>query len=308
MSLPIQNLAATLENCDYVTLTSSDCLFTETDHSSPIPLLQVTSPLCHAVIAPQGAQLLSHRSEDGRDLLWLSPKANFAAGKSIRGGIPICLPWFGKHPDSKKPQHGFARNEEWQLLQATNDNTGKVELTWLLNQHATAPHALFNWTFNAQLVMTLGRKIKMRLHVTNLDSTPMPLSWALHSYHPVSELSRVKITGLDGCDYLDNTHQLERFSQQGDICFDGEFDRIYLSVPASQTIETTDPIRITGEQCYSAIVWNPGAERAAAMIDIGSENYTGFVCLERGNASDNAVTLQPGETHQACITIEFSEA
>lgn len=300
-------LKTLVEHCEYLSITSSDLLYPESDPSQALTLLQVNSPQCEAVIALQGAQLLSHRAEGGHDLLWLSPIARFAPGKAIRGGIPLCLPWFGRHSDNSKPQHGFARTQEWQLSQADYNHKGQVELSWELNNYSDTPHPMFAWRFRARLTMKLGRAIEMGLTVTNLDSRPMPLSWAMHSYHPVHNLGQVRISGLSDCDYLDNTCALERFTQRGDVVFNGELDRIYLSVAEVQVIHTQPSVVVKGTNCHSAIVWNPGPEKAAGMTDIGAEHYTEFVCLERGNTADNGLSVEPGKSHHARIDISLGE-
>ena len=292
-----------VNNCPFVSIQSSSRLFPQHASTADLPLLQIESPLCSAVVAIQGAQLLSHQLISGSDLLWLSPNAIFKPGKSIRGGIPICLPWFGKHADADKPQHGFVRNEDWQLQHASTNSENEVTLIWKFSNYSSQPHPLFPWRFDARLTMILGESIRFSIEVINRDSTPMPLTWALHSYHPVSDLTEAKIDGLEKCEYLDNTQGLLRFPAEDNIAFGSEFDRIYLNVPEIQNIRTEPPIRVQGNHCHSAIVWNPGIKVAEQMVDIGLDHYDEFICLERGNTADNALLLKAGDSHRADICI-----
>ncbi|MBR9911213.1 MAG: D-hexose-6-phosphate mutarotase [Gammaproteobacteria bacterium] len=300
--------SASPENHPWWRLSDSATEFPQHNSVDSLPLLVVESPLCRSVIAPQGAQLLTHTSygrttSNNDQLLWLSPTALFVRGKPLRGGVPLCLPWFGPHNEPGKPQHGFARNEDWQLLGAQADSDGNVVLSWGFGQYASQPHPEFPWRFSARLTMTLGTRIELGLEIQNCDTSPMPLSWALHSYHPVSDLAAVRVRGLAGCDYLDNTRQLERRRQQGDVQFNGELDRIYLSVPDEQVIATEPALSIRGSNCPSAIVWNPGHAKAAALADVGAEHGREFICLERGNAGTNALSLDAGASHRASVSI-----
>src|SRR5690606_8857366 len=130
-----------------------------------LPLICITTNTCTATVALHGAQLLSFCPKGGKDLLWLSPNCNFSQQGALRGGIPLCLPWFGEHPeDASKPKHGFARNQPWQLtrLQAPDADICKLEFT--LTHSA---NALFNHSFIVKLKMTLGKQCSLALNLTN---------------------------------------------------------------------------------------------------------------------------------------------
>jgi len=250
-----------------------------------LPLMLVHSDWGRAVIAIQGAQLLQYTRADGRDFLWLSDTATFEPGRAIRGGIPVCLPWFG--PVDGKPQHGFARNQNWlpREGEAVFDFEGCSDD--------------FDWPFAASLQMEFTDQLKLTLSVTNQGDTPMPLSWALHSYHPVTDIRNTRVQGLDGSTYRDNTQNRQAFIQQGPVTFDGETDRAYLQVGNSQQIEGA--FTVSAKNASSAVIWNPGAELAAKMEDLS--DYSGFVCLERGDVLDDEIKLGAGETRTAVIEI-----
>lgn len=273
------------------------------------PILAISNCLCNAKFTLQGAQILGFKPKNHAELLWLSPNAVLQSNMPLRGGIPVCLPWFGvNQQDPDKPKHGFARISRWKLERASTDNQGTTLVQLGLRQYATQPHALFNFAFSAELSVSFGRQLEIVLRVRNCSATSMPLSWALHSYHPAQDLEQLRILGLENTEYLDNTRQLQRFTQQGEPKLRGEFDRVYLNVSATQTIIGTPGIRVSGTNAPSAIVWNPGAKLAASMPDLGKNTHRQFVCLERGAVFDNAASLAPQTTMQASITIEANVA
>jgi len=255
-----------------------------------LELLVIENQYATAVVSLQGAQLLSYRRKrDDREFLWLSDSAEFEAGKAIRGGVPICLPWFG--PKQGKAQHGFVRNLAWRQC----DGLAKFEFVGCRND----PRHDFDHDFTATIEMVLADQLELILSVTNQSSQPMPLSWALHTYHRVDDIAQVRISGLDGCEYVDNAKNRQRGLQSGDLGFDGETDRAYLQVGKVQRIEGQFEVSATNSQ--SAVVWNPGLELANRMADLS--DHRGFVCLERGDVLDDQRLLMPSETFVANINI-----
>ena len=283
-----------------------------------LPLHVIESSDATVVFSQQGAQLLSFIPKEQGDWFWLSPNSRFIAGQAIRGGVPICLPWFGSHcSDASKPSHGFARNVDWQLLgieSITHERLGPcTRVAFALDQYVQQAHPLFPFVFSAQLICYFNHRLQLEINVTNTDTQPLPLSWALHSYHPVDNLHHAKVTGLEGCHYLDNTQQLLRQVQQGDVTFDDEVDRVFVNDPTEQRLvqrpaTSTSPeagLKVSATGSATAIVWNPGIKKATAMNDLGAGYQADFVCLERGNAFDNAVELAPQQCHRATLDIEL---
>lgn len=266
-----------------------------------LPLIQVQTELCQAVIALQGAQLLEFRTALGTPLLWLSPQCQFKPGKALRGGIPICLPWFGPHPtDSEKPQHGFARTSDWQLVQVAQSDDGRCELWFELNHE---PDDLCRQAFTAELRMVLGKAIELELSVTNHDEADFHCTWALHSYFPVTSTEQVSVPDLAGRDYLDNLQQHRREQQTAPLSFTGEVDRVFPDVDSPLTIADSAPIRIEHDNCPSVVAWNPGAQKAAKMADVGAGNEQGFICIERGAVLNEGWTLAPEEKRSGKLVI-----
>lgn len=283
-----------------VSLTNSQELYPESEGQG-LPLIQVKSPLCQAVIALQGAQILEFKNSAGTPLLWLSPQCQFNPGSALRGGIPLCLPWFGPHPtDASKPQHGYARTRNWELTQVAENDEGRCELTFEL---VSEPGPLFDYAFTCVLRMTLSRHVDIQLSVTNLDSQAFDFSWAFHSYFPVRILEQARVKGLAGRDYRDNLEQLITKTQDQDLGFVGEVDRVFPGIEQAVEIAGEPTIRIEHDQCPSVITWNPGPDNAAAMADVGAGNEQGFICVERGAVLDEAWHLDAGETRTAWMRI-----
>lgn len=282
---------------EYLTPTDSEALYGKPG----LKLLLVETPLCRAVIAEQGAQILEFQAEGREALLWVSPAAQFEAGKAVRGGIPVCLPWFGiNRDDPGKPKHGLVRTEPWQKGEHRMLPSGELELVFTYHHPGSE---LFTAAFDCIVTMRLGRELHLQLALTNLSAEVATFSWAWHSYFAVDNVREIEVEGLDGRDYLDNTCGLERRTQHGSLTFPGEVDRVYEGAPAYQRIVTRNPISTTSEHCRSVITWNPGPELAATLADVG-EHYREFVCVEHGNAFADSWVLESGTTARASLTLK----
>jgi len=291
-----------INRCDFLQLTTSQQAFSGSKGSG-LPVIKLTTAKCDALIAVQGAHLLTFKTSSGEPLLWVSPNCNFTPGVALRGGVPVCLPWFGPNIDPAKPKHGFARNRDWQLTNAillTNDDAE------LIFNFTSPANELFDFNFSAQLIMTLGDKIKLEIKVSNFDTKSFDCSWVLHSYHPVSSLEKVLVKGLAGRTYLNNLENHAAKIQQGDVDFPGEVDRVFPDIENTLEIVGVPNIDIKHHNCPSVVVWNPGAENAAKMPDVGAGNEQGYVCVERGAVLDEKWNLLAGETKSAWV--EISEA
>tara|TARA_B100000809_G_C15135390_1_gene530338 strand:+ start:492 stop:1409 length:918 start_codon:yes stop_codon:yes gene_type:complete len=294
-------IEAVIKHIDGLSLSDSRTLFASDE---VLPMLVIDTPQCQATIAMQGAQLLNfERKTDALSLVWCSPKAVYKKGKAVRGGIPVCFPWFGAHPsDNNKPNHGFVRDHDWQLDRAVNKKNGELLLSFKFNSSAQSL-TLFPHEFEATLEFNLGQNIDIYFKVDNLSDATMPVSWALHSYLPVTDINSVSVDGLDQCRYLDTVGSLSNKTQVGPIYFNGEVDRVYSQVPDIQTINTAPAISITGDHCPTAIVWNPGCKLASSMNDLGAEASTTFICVERGAALSDAWRIDAGTSQSASVKI-----
>ncbi len=267
-----------------------------------LPLLVLDTQACRAVIALQGAQLLEFTPKEGKPLLWLSPNCDFSPGKALRGGVPICLPWFGvNRRDPSQPKHGFARNRDWLLTQLTQLTDGRCKISFTLDAPANDS---FAHHFSARLTLTLGKSAHIALSLTNHSTSTMPCSWALHSYHPVASLADVRVQGLAEREYLDNLENLARKQQQGNLIFNGEVDRVFHNVECTLAILGDPRIHLRHDNCPSVITWNPGAENARKISDIGEGEEQHFICVERGAVLGEEWLLAPKESRSGWLEID----
>jgi glucose-6-phosphate 1-epimerase len=262
-----------------------------------------------ANIALQGAHIATFQPRGEEPVIWLSPKAKFAPGKSIRGGVPICWPWFGPHKnDSKLPGHGYARTVPWDVLETKALPDGSTFLRFgLVESDATRaqwPHAS-----TVQLEVTVGKALRVDLVTTNTGKAAFELGEALHTYFQISDVAQMTIHGLENCEYLDKVQDFARFTQKNGIVIESEVDRVYVNTTADCVIEDKGlkrAIRIAKQGSKSTVVWNPWTEKAEKMGDFGPQLHRDMVCVESGNALENVITLAPGETHKlvAVYTVE----
>jgi D-hexose-6-phosphate mutarotase len=264
-------------------------------------IAEVANQHALANITLQGAHVATFQPRGEEPVLWLSPNAKFAPGKSIRGGVPICWPWFGPHKtDSKLPGHGFARTVPWELMETRANDDGSTFLRFGLIESDTT-RAQWPHPCSAQLEVTVGKALRVELVTANTGNTPFELSEALHTYFQISDVGNMTIRGLEDCEYLDKVQDFARCRQQGGIVIESEVDRVYVNTGADCVIEDKGlkrAIRITKQGSRSTVVWNPWQEKAEKMGDFGPALHRDMVCVESGNALENTLTVQPGETHR----------
>ena len=274
--------------------------------ASPLggPVARLAFGRFQALVALHGAQVLNWTC-DGDGLLWLSPIARIRDGKGIRGGIPVCWPWFADHPaDPTKPAHGFVRHRAWSLV-STHAAADGVSITFA-TAATEADGKLWPHRAEAQLTVTLSEALTVALATHNTDRASFPLTEALHTYFRVSDISHVSVTGLEGRTYLDKIDGFTRKTQSGPIAIAGEVDRIYLGDTSAITLRDAGSgrrILIEGCSSRSAVVWNPWAAKTARLGDMGSPDaFRQMICIETANAGNDIVTLAPGETHTLGVT------
>ena len=268
------------------------------------PILTVDHPLVKARVALHGAHLLEW-TPVGHPVLYLSPDAIYRNGKAVRGGIPICWPWFGPHPTRPElPAHGLARTRAWELADAEEDADG-VTLRFNLPDDDDT-RKLWPEPFALELTMRLGSKLEMSLLMENHAHHPITISSALHTYLAVGDIRQIFLTGLEGANYLDEVGQPTERTQAGEIRFASEVDRIYAAAPA---VTVHDPVferrlRITPTGSGSTVVWNPWIEKSRKLTDLPDDDYQRFVCVETTNAWQDLVKLEPGDCHTLGMTLE----
>lgn len=271
------------------------------DQPHGLPLLRVSTATATADIFFHGAHIAQWKPVHAEQVLWLSGQSAFQSGKAIRGGVPICFPWFGAaSTDPTAPAHGFARLIDWALTEATEAPDGNVVLTFVCDvdeeTSRTWPHRC-----RATYSLSVGSTLAMALQVENRSDVPLTFEAALHTYFAVSDVRQIAISGLEHTDYLDKVEGFARKRQAGEpIRFNGEVDRVYLDTTATCVI--ADPgwsrqIHISKSGSQSTVVWNPGADRARAMPDVGTDEWPHMVCVETANVRDAAVRLKPAASH-----------
>ena len=237
----------------------------------------------------------------------MSEASRFESGAPIRGGVPICFPWFGpKAGDPSAPVHGVARISAWNLDGVTREADGcaVVRLSLACGRHASThvPHDL-----RLAYELRLGHNLSMALTVTNPADAPITFEEALHTYLSVGDVRQVSVAGLEGAAYMDKVDGAKRKTQTGAlITIAGETERLYLDTEAAVTL--MDPslgrrIRVEKTGSRSSVVWNPWVAKSRAMSDFGDDEWPGMICLETANAADNAVTVPPHASHTMTATI-----
>ncbi|MDO3386353.1 D-hexose-6-phosphate mutarotase [Gilvimarinus sp. SDUM040013] len=300
MSQSLDELQRLVSEQPFLTLTDSQTLYPN-HPGTGIDMLSVKTELCEASIALNGAQLMSFTPAGGEELLWVSPNCQFSPGASLRGGIPLCLPWFGPHPsDSNRPNHGIARTATWQLSSASQNDAGVCTLV-LRFEHQADEH--FEHNFSAQLSLILGHVPHLTLALSNHSADSFAASWVMHSYFATGDIATTRVEGLDGRAYSDKVAGGKYFTQSGPVTFAGEVDRVYEDIQLPITIEGTRRTRVEGDNCPSVVVWNTGSALAADIEDIGPNNHAGYVCVERGACLGDTWRLTAGETRQATMTL-----
>jgi len=256
----------------------------------------------------QGGHVSHFQPKGGKPVLWMSGESRFEAGKPIRGGVPVCFPWFGPKAGSPEaPMHGFARILTWAVSAVTREPDGSLRAVLELSAEAAArggfPHELA-----LSLSVSVGRSLRMELAARNLNSVAATFEEALHSYFAVSDVRQVRIRGLEGVGYVDKTAAMARKPGETEpIAIVAETDRVYPGTTGTVTIE--DPgwrrrIVVAKSGSATTVVWNPWTAKAKAMPDFGDDEWTGMVCVETANAGDDAVTLAPGATYVMTAMIE----
>lgn len=265
--------------------------------------LFVSNKSATAKIALHGAHLFHYQRPPDPPLFYVSSTSHFENGKAIRGGIPVCWPWFGKHKsDSKLPQHGFARTTPWQCIETAESDNFTSELTLQLED--IQENDLL-WPYKAELCLKIkiSDTLTMQLITTNLDSRSFTISSALHSYFAISNIENVLVKGLNNTPFVD-TLTMTHKQHSDDINISRETDRVYQDV--HQPIELHDAeriIRIDNKGSKSVVLWNPWIEKNRQMADMADDDYKTMLCIETANAFKDVRTLVSGETHTLGMTI-----
>jgi D-hexose-6-phosphate mutarotase len=265
----------------------------------------VSTPAATAEIYLQGAHVTAWAPQGQRGVLWMSAKSAYAPGEPLRGGVPVCFPWFGPHPSGNAPLHGFARITDWTVVDVADDGD-EVCLTLSLSDTPATRGSPWPHPFQARYTVGVGARLTLSLDVTNVGTSPVTFEEAFHTYLDVADVREASITGLERVSYIDRLVSPERLEPTGEpLTVTAETDRVHAQ---PGTITVVDPaggrsLHVTATGSANAVVWNPWIAKSAAMGDFGDDEWQRMVCVETCNVLDGAVTLAPGERHAMAATI-----
>ncbi len=274
--------------------------------------INIEHPKFNALLCLQGAQLTQFTSSRLGELLWLSPDAQFKKGQSVRGGIPVCWPWFGGvafNPQKVKQNippcggaHGFARNQDWQLSYL-DESAHEVNLGLTLT-HNKQTLAIWPFEFELTCHFKFNHGISIELECKNLSSQEMYFSQALHTYLPTKDINKTIIQGAHNSTYIDALDGWQHKVQSGSIKIQEEVDRIYLGHKLYRVINKDKAITIASNS-QSSIVWNPWIHKSQRLSHFPSNGYQSMLCIESANVLNDFVCVLMGETSKA-LTLKIS--
>ena len=264
-----------------------------------LPMIRITAASASAEIYLHGAQVTSWRPAGAEEVLFLSRLSRWEEGRAIRGGIPICFPWFRAKADNPQaPAHGVVRTRAWRL-DAVREQAGAVALTLSTESDATSrrwyPH-----DFRIEHHIRVGETLELSLVVTNTGADELSFEQALHTYHLVGDAEQVRVDGLDGTEFLDNMDGNRKKKQQGSVTYRKQTDNAYLdTATALDLVDSSMGRRIRTSKKHSAttVVWNPWQDGAAALADLGDQEWQTMACVEASNILESAIVLGPGAMH-----------
>jgi glucose-6-phosphate 1-epimerase len=269
---------------------------------------EINNALAHATVSTYSGQVLSYLPKDRQDdLLFVSDKAYYEDGKAIKGGIPVCWPWFGADPENQgRSAHGFVRNRQWQVTGSESLADGSTKIVMSMTDN-DATRALWPHPFRLDIEITVGDSLRVELVTHNTGNESITISQALHTYFRVGDIGMVRVLGLDGIQYLDKTNDAARMTQSGPVTISGEVDRIYTDVTGDLIIDDSSlgrRILIASSGCSTAVVWNPWVEVAASMADLDDNDYQRMLCVETANAGPETVEIAAGDAYR--LTAEYT--
>jgi glucose-6-phosphate 1-epimerase len=273
-----------------------------------LPKVCITTPHAEGEMYLHGAQVTSWKPAGSEEVIFLSKHAQWHEGIAIRGGIPICFPWFrAKADDPKAPAHGFVRTKAWSLDSVASDGGSITVVMSTVSDVDTRKW----WLADFRLVnrVTLGSELELELAVTNTGTTPFRFEEALHTYHRVGHIGNIQIRGLDGVAYLDNADSNREKTQRGDLVVTKQTDNAYLNTKGEIELDDNDlkrRIRIAKGNSLTTVVWNPWREGTRSLSDLGNDEWQQMACAEVSNVLGFAVDLAPGQQHtmKAAIRVE----
>jgi len=271
--------------------------------------VQITGSQVEGEIYLHGAQVTSWKPAGSDEVLFVSTKSRWQEGQAIRGGIPICFPWFrAKADDPKAPAHGFVRTKSWQLESIVEDDSGVAVSMSTESDEQTRRW----WPAGFRLVyrVVFGPELTMELTCTNTGNTGLRFEEALHTYNQVSDVANVRLQGLDAVEFLDNTDSNKAKIHNGEVTISSATDSAFIGTQSD--VDLIDPqlsrhIRLKKANSATTVVWNPWREGAARLGDLGDGEWAQFLCVEASNILAASVSLAPEEEHKMTAVLSTAE-
>lgn len=270
--------------------------------------VQITTPTASGEVYLHGAHVTSWKPAGKEDAFFVSPNSPWQDGHAIRGGVPICFPWFGdKADDPHAPAHGFVRTKEWKLEKIAA--TGAAVSVELSTESGPDTRRWYAADFRLLYRVTYGSELTLELIMSNTGKQPLRFEEALHAYHNVGDATKAAVAGLDGVHYLDKTDSFREKTQAGDVHITAETDRVYLDT--SHPLTVADPvlqrrIMVKKGNSLTTVVWNPWSEKSLTLSDLGPDQWKRMLCIETSNVGQFAVGLAPGQQHTMKATVSVS--
>ena len=282
-------------------------MFNDWQTASAMQLIEIKNELGSAIVSLMGAHVISYQKANSEDILWMSDKSYMEYGKPIRGGIPVCWPWFGPHPDAERklPSHGLGRIAIWDVKEKTECPDGSSKLVMTLSGSRLPDE--FS-ALDAEIEIIVGSSLKINLKTTNNGEKDYALTEALHTYFNVADCTKLHVEGLKNTAYIDKVDGGIEKMQTEDVRIGEEVDRIYMNTVAACTLVdevTNRKVEISKKGSTSTVVWNPWVKKSIAMPDFGDEEYHTMICVETVNAGKDIITLKKGESHT--LSMEITE-
>ena len=260
-----------------------------------LPLVKIRTSWSTAEIYLLGAHVTGFQKNGEPPLLFMSGKSYFAPGKPIRGGVPVCFPWFG--PREGAPGHGLARILAWDLAETAALPDGRVTVRLRLPKESLAPE----WpALRTEFILNVADTLTMELIATNesADKTQV-FENCLHTYFQVGDIGAISLAGLQNAPFDDFAFGANGARRKGDpapLRIMQETNRVYPDNAA--TVEIHDAqlkrtIRVEKFNSQSTVVWNPWTTQKMPE-DWGTNEHHDMVCVESGNVKQNKILLAPG--------------
>jgi D-hexose-6-phosphate mutarotase len=259
-----------------------------------------------ATLCLYGAQITTFQPAEHKPVIWLSEKSHYKKENSIRGGIPVCWPWFSSHPtDSTLPKHGFARFQNWQVISTSSQELSTTIKLSLSDTKET--RKLWDHKFKVNLTVNItDNKLELIISTQNIESTPITIGAALHPYFQVGDIHKTTVQGLAGTTYIDFADAQQKIVETKEVEITKTIDRVYLNTTNDCIIKDNAnkrQIKISKTGSKTTVIWNPWLEGATNMNDMPDNGYQTMLCVEPANMLNDVYTLLPNDTHTLSMTI-----